>query len=68
MTTTGMKGKCNIPWNSNSDMLQCMENNDKRKVLLEYCIAKKFQDSRSVNKFMDLMYSEEMRMCIHSIE
>ena len=63
-----MKSMCNIPWNSNSAMQQCMEDNEKRKALLEYCIGKRFQDSRSVNKFMDLMYSEEMRMCIHSIE
>ena len=49
-------------------MLQCMEDHEKRKALLEYCIGKRFQDSRSVNKFMDLMYSEDMRMCIHSIE
>ena len=63
-----MKNKCSIPWNSNDDMLQCMENDEKRKALLEYCIGKKFQDSRAVNKFMDLMYSEDMRMCIHSIE
>ena len=63
-----MKAKCNIPWNSNKAMLECMENDEKRRALLDYCIGKKFQDSRSVNKFLDLMYSEEMRLCIHSIE
>ena len=43
-TSIGMRQKCNIPWNSNEEMNDCMDNDEKRAHLVTYFSSKKYKD------------------------
>ena len=74
MKSDGMKSSQSIretlglPWNSNGAMLACIEDDERRKLLIEYIASKGFQGVQSAASFLARVYSKKMRYHITTNE
>ena len=63
-----MRQKCNIPWNSNEEMNDCMDNDEKRAHLVTYFSSKKYKDRKHAYNFMAECFTDEFHLQVHTIE
>ena len=67
-SASGIMQRIGIPWNSNQAMNDCMDDDTKRRDLVNYFSTKKYKNHLHAKAFLKECFTEDMLIHMHSTE
>ena len=67
-SASGVIGRIGIPWNSNQAMNDCMDDDDRRRDLVNYFSTKRYKNHLHAKAFLKECFTEDMLLHVHSTE
>ena len=68
MTSPVVMDDLKLPWMSNADMLSVLEDDDKRKKLVQHMAKVPLKPGKAASDFIQHLYHPKMKKHIHTIE
>ena len=67
-SAAGVLQRIGIPWNSNQAMNDCMDDDGKRRDLVNYFSTKKYKNHTQAKNFLKECFSDNLLLHMHSSE